>query len=490
MFEREEFKSKKNEFKSKFNKTNVDEAYIDNLALIAAALSEITKIPVSNIEEMLIMVITEKANNSVRISDFINSPYKFSEVTELTANLMIKYGDFLKKYVEENHFDFFNNPQDKSKFTSAFNNVIVPIGYLQMNAGNNKDYLSDFLFINEVLCDTEYCKSLMKDLEKDIVEYAKKMGAKLVPYRNDMFQLPPATEEKPYDKQKLLSGFFHEWTLKHGFNSKQFVKIMGQLEPDDFLRLLREKVWMKDEGAPIQHSPYAHVEEFYLIEKANEKQHRLKHPINEIYAYLGSDDCIGRKNQSLWNFLLDQTMEVGKFTSPEQITGYLMGESKGIKKEETDIPVLSALTARQREKQEIDNKYNINTKTRKIIDSPILSISYEKLKELDSLKKLIRAEISSFKQKWQGMTEDKEMAKEIVAVISEVERETIIPELKGAKDVDAVCEVVKKWMESADPLIPEDENTENALKLRIAEVVMKANPDFDFQSDTSLKKKK
>lgn len=118
----------------------------------------------------------------------------------------------------------------------------------------------DIIAIVKFFSNKELVDSQLKKLESMLIEKAKAANQ----YNSETQQLKGYEEGKPYDHNKLLSGFLKEFAKEHGFSGYAVFK--GVISDPLFFRLLSNAILFKDQ--PFQgekHGPFAHFIQWLLI---------------------------------------------------------------------------------------------------------------------------------------------------------------------------------------------------------------------------------
>ncbi len=337
---------------------NIPEETLEYLTKFLSMLSFITKV---NDLELLVEKFDEYFEYFHSISIFLYlcmlQNQEFQEKTEIS--ILVDHQNLLYRITHILNYQFSADSADWEKLWEKMQ-ALTSIIDIDANV-TDEDYLFDFLIVKHYLNDKKECNAAFGRLEENLQLYATEIKADLVSEPNKLKQLPSPSNDKPYNKQKILSGFLYRWAKEQNLNKEEYVEILDILDRDTFLEFVAKKMLLKDFGAGYKHGTWPHVLQLFLIIELNKIYHFMAHDPVDLYAYLGNPLCKSKSNLStIWDKVVD--LPPGKATgydNPENLTEYLYKDGQ---KSNPQHPILSFsifLTYKKKQETEKQKKENI-----------------------------------------------------------------------------------------------------------------------------------
>lgn len=326
------------------------EITINNLVDIAEILSSISGVTdPENINIIMIFLIFSK--NKKTLSDVVNGELGYAYSQQLLELLQhTKYINFIKN--DAKSIDFTLEPIGYLKF---FAHINVLLEFYMAGIDIDPHYFHDYLAISDLLTNEEIFEKQLEHLEVDLQAYAENIGAKLEPHHKNLKKLATPDQYKPFDRQKILSGFLYQWAKDNQFNQNEYAKTKTLIPPHSFFKLLQEKIILKDEVNP-RHGKWPHIIQWYVIIEENKKTHFLENEPNHLYQHLGDPQCQAKAfvfnwDEQLiinafhaWDLLFDRS-SYKDYRCPEKVTLMLKTDKANDK-----WPILSESIKRETEK--------------------------------------------------------------------------------------------------------------------------------------------
>lgn len=276
------------------------------------------------------------------------------------------------------------NFQVKGDVTCFFQNILDLFEIFLCKIQLNVDYLIDYLAIANVLRNQKICEEHMNNLEKKLQVYAQEKGLELISHDGKLFF--PTKSPNMFSRHKLLSGWLYQWAQENNFNKHFYAKVTGLLIEDQFLGLLKNNIFFKDDGAPARHGQWPHAIQWYIVVEENKKSHFLKHNSATLYQDMGKANYLtpeeGRfysctmelvKPESAWDLFFDRIIGQREkdYRVPEKITISLRQDAQK-SENERQWPLLSESIIRAFKKRQIQDKDSLVAD-----DNPIVFCNYD-----------------------------------------------------------------------------------------------------------------
>ncbi len=369
-----------------FNR-NFDKNVIENWLMF---FYDLTSMPEDERRKQTIANLVDIADilcNKMRVSNMATLQHDLNMICYYAKSQLseVMYGEYSDKYTQRlkdlllnEHYQRFIMDQFNEQKEMAISHrdeifqQIPKLLELEISESPISDieYLKDYLASSYVLQDQEVFSRQMTHLENELQSHAKKLNAKLVLNRNMMFELPPAQSDKTFSRQKILSSFLYKWAQENGFNQDYYANIKKFLSPEDFLRLVADKVVFKDSGADSYHSYFPHLLQTYILAEENKVHPFLKHSVPDFYQFIA-----GFKNQTrpfdwkgeylggaLWDYIFDRDARMMSddfdYRCGENITQRLIQDAKIANPDEKRWPILSESVKRGSEKEKSNHRIN------------------------------------------------------------------------------------------------------------------------------------
>lgn len=213
------------------------------------------------------------------------------------------------------------------------------------------DFVADWLAVSLFFLQTDKVNEHLQQLEDELQDYCSKLPKKMRPKQDDKgYYYLPASDEHPYQRSKILSGYLYEWAQKNGF--ADYAKIINYLPERKFLEMLRNKTFFKDGASAAnvggKHGAWSHMLQWYCVIEHQKKTKFLKHDPLKLFQSLGSTE--NRATGELWNMIFDRYNDL-YFHSPEY-----MSETLDRPKSHLSFPLLSTSVSRLLDKMQ-DKSY-------------------------------------------------------------------------------------------------------------------------------------